>query len=69
MADVTDVTDDVEIPSYYVRHNSKEVVSSAFSKKARVNAVTLARSIIAEAENIKAEIVPDGVKMTVTRGL
>ncbi len=67
VADVAEVTDGVEVPSYYVRHNGEAAVTIAFSKKAGVNAVALARSIIAEAENAKAEILPSGVNMTITR--
>ncbi len=67
VADVAKVSDSVETPSSYVRHNGEPAVTIAFSKKAGVNAVPLARKIIEEAESARGTIIPADVEMTVTR--
>jgi len=67
LADVARVSDSYERPESYVRHNGQEAVTVAFSKKAGVNAVSLSRIIIAEAEAFKTEILPCDVELTVSR--
>ncbi len=67
LSDVAKVDDGTQRPENYVRHNGQEAVTLAMSKKAGVNAVTLARKIVSEAERIKAEILPDDLELTVTR--
>ncbi len=42
-------------------------VTLAFSKKKGTNAVTVARSILEEAEKLKATVVPDGMHLEITR--
>lgn len=67
LSDVAKVYDGTQRPENYVRHNGKEAVTLALSKKAGVNAVTLARKIVSEAERIKAEVLPADLELTVTR--
>ena len=67
LGDVAKVYDGPQRPENYVRHNGQEAVTLALSKKAGVNAVALARKIIAEAERIKAETLPADLELTVTR--
>lgn len=67
IGDVAQVSDSYESPISYVRHNGKPAVTVAFSKKAGVNAVSLAKKIIAEADKAKKTIIPAGIEMTVTR--
>lgn len=65
--DVATVSDAPDAPAYYVSHNGRPAVTVAFSKKAGVNAVTLAREIIREARSAKASVIPADVELTVTR--
>lgn len=67
LGDVAEVIDGPAPPEYYVRHLGREAVTLAFSKKEGVNAVSLAREIIARAEEARGTIIPAGVTMTVTR--
>lgn len=67
LADVAGISDSSERPTSYVRHNGQQAVTIAISKKAGVNAVTLARNIITEAERAKSAILPSDVELTVTR--
>lgn len=67
LGDVAEVIDGPDPPEYYVRHLGREAVTLAFSKKEGVNAVSLAREIIAQAEEARGAVVPAGVEMTVTR--
>ena len=67
VSDVADVSDTTAQPEHYVRHNGEPAVTLAFSKKAGVNAVGLAREIIAAADAAKGSILPADVEMTVTR--
>ena len=67
IADIAEVTDSYETPDYYVRHNGKPAVTIALSKKAGVNAVSLAKKITAEAGHLQKLILPQEVEMTVTR--
>ncbi|MDY0175905.1 MAG: efflux RND transporter permease subunit [Lentisphaeria bacterium] len=67
LGDVARVIDGAQRPESYVRHNGQEAVTLALSKKAGVNAVSLARKIIVEAEKIKAATMPADLELTVTR--
>ncbi|MGE4300615.1 MAG: efflux RND transporter permease subunit [Victivallaceae bacterium] len=67
VSDVAKVSDSTETPETYVRHNGQEAVTIAISKKAGVNAVSLAKTIIEEAEKAKKAILPPDVQLTVTR--
>lgn len=67
VSDVAAVTDGEDLPSVYVRHNGEPAVTVAFSKKAGVNAVALAKKIIAEAGAARGSIIPADVTLTVTR--
>jgi multidrug efflux pump subunit AcrB len=67
LSDVARVVDAPRTPEAYVRYNGQEAVTLAFSKKAGVNAVTFAATIIAEAEAAKGKIIPADVQVKVTR--
>lgn len=67
LEDLALVSDANDTPEYYVRHNGQEAVTIALSKKAGVNAVTLAKKILAEAERNKKEFLPEELELTVTR--
>ena len=67
LSDVARVLDAPRVPESYVRYNGQEAVTLAFSKKAGVNAVTLAQEIIAQAQAAKGSIIPSNVTLHVTR--
>jgi multidrug efflux pump subunit AcrB len=67
--DVANVHDGEDVPVEYVCHNGEPAVTVAFSKKAGVNAVTLAKKILAEAEAAKGTILPADVELTATRDM
>jgi len=67
VSDVADVSDTTAQPENYVRSNGEPAVTLAFSKKAGINAVGLAKQIIATADAAKGSIIPADVEMTVTR--
>lgn len=65
--DVAQVADAPETPEAYVSCNGRPAVTIAFSKKAGVNAVTMAREIIRAADNAKRSVIPADVELTATR--
>ena len=67
LEDVARVLDGPERPAAYVRHNGRDAVTLAFSKKAGVNAVSLSGQIIRRADELRGTVVPGNVEMTVTR--
>lgn len=67
VSDVAKVSDSTDTPETYVRHNGREAVTIAISKKAGVNAVSLSKTIISEAEKARKAILPADVELTVTR--
>jgi multidrug efflux pump subunit AcrB len=76
LADVARVADGADLPTQYVWHGARAdgkagaeypAVTIAVSKKAGENASSVADAVVARIEQLKGQLIPDDVKVVVTR--